>query len=237
MRLPIIFSIIAGLALSGVLYLTPRELPAQTDAAPEQTTVPFNLFALGGFGQFRVFNFDQSYTDRFGIPVPQPFRLALPINDALQLISDGAPDNGGFAKFTWAAGPEDDRRFVENMTVYAADWAQTPNQDVRLDAILAFIRDNVFAQATVAQGGGELVGWGRIEVNGLVAVQAMGTYTDPTWGPMLLRIVAYPNPGQGPSYFVTNNISLDMVPIVHVDQMRSSLGGQAVGSFAYLASQ
>ena len=244
MRLPIIFSILAGLALSGVLFFSAQGLPAQTESAQTEIEVEqpavaaadgFNLFALGVFGQFRVFNFDQSYTDQFGIAVPQPFRLALPINDALHLVSDGAPDNGAFARFTWAVGPDDDRRFVENVTVYAAEWAQTQNPDVRLDAIQAFIRDNVFAQATAGMGGGELAGWGRLEVNGLVAAQAMGTYTDPTWGPMLLRIVAYPNPGPGPSYFVMNHISLDMVPIVHLDQMRSSLGGQAVQSFGYLA--
>ncbi len=227
----------AALALGGGLALraqsgggTADPDPAQAAPSPE---ISFNLFALEGFGRFQVHDFDASYTEQFGIAVPAPFRLAVPLNDALELISDGKPDSG-FVKFTWVADAEGDRRFVENIAVYAADWGPGASPVERRAEVLALIRDRIFAQATAPHGGGDLKGWGEGEVGGLPAVQAAGTYTDATWGPMLLRIVAVPNPNPGPSYFMLNNISLAMVPVVHLDQMRSTLGGQAITTFRYL---
>lgn len=205
-----------------------------TPAAPQEagTEPAFNLFALDGFGQFEIFDFNAAYTETFGIAVPTDFQLSLPLNDNLELISNGKPQSG-FVSFTWAAETGDERRFVENVTVYAADWPKLSGPQERQAEVLALIRDRVFAQATASSGGGTLAGWGGGEVGGLPAVQAAGTYDDPKWGPMLIRIVAVPNPGDGPSYYLINNISLAMVPIVHLDQTRSSLGGQAISSFRY----
>ncbi len=254
LRLLALVLALAALSVAAALVFLPGPAPAQSqvqsevqsqgqtgDVSPGGGTPPeatFNLFALEGFGQVRRFMFDDSYTERFGIEVPAPFTLSLPINDALDLISDGAPDSG-FVRFTWVAGTGDDRRFVENLIVHAADWpgGEGGDGEDRMDAVEALIRDRVFAQATAQHGGGDLLAWGRGDIDGLPVVQAAGTYTDARWGPMLLRIVAMPNPGAGASYFVLNNISLDMVPIEHIDQTRSSLGGQTILSFRYLPEE
>lgn len=238
MRLTLALAAVAGLGICMISATGSVRAQEADDATTEHTadgTAQFNLFALDGFGQTRTFTFDASYTERFGLPVPHPFRMSFPLNDALDFVADGAPDSG-FAKFTWAAGEGDARSFVENLVIHSADWPQGDPAE-RTAAIQALIRDNVFARATASHGGGQLLGWGEGTINGLQVVQAAGTYTDAEWGPMLLRIVAYPNPGDGPSYFMLNNISLAMVPVVHLDQTRSTLGGQALLSFTYLPQE
>lgn len=225
-----------ALVLAGLVVLNAPTTVAQTDLATSEATGPstsFNLFALDGFGSFRIFDFNADYTARFGIPVPTPFRLSLPQNDNLELISDGAPDSG-FASFTWVANVDGQRTFVENIRVFSAEWPLSDNIESREADILALIRDRIFARATAQFGGGQLVGWGGGDIGGTRALQAAGTYVDPTWGPMVLRIVAIPNTRDATSYFLMNSVSVDMVPIVHIDQLRSTLGGQTILSFRYL---
>jgi len=217
-------------------------LPVATSAQQDSGTFEFNLFSMEGFERSRVYNFDAGYTERFGIEVPVPFTISRPIVSELNVISDGAPDKG-FVKFTYVAGPDDapvdERVFVESFEVYEMNVPMMSASDdpmtERLNGIGPLMYGQVFQQATAPHSNGEMLGWQRSEINGLEVIDVIGTFTHQIWGPMFLRIVAFPNPNGAQSYFVINNISLNMVPISDVSQLPETIGGRIFESFAYLS--
>ncbi|MBL4813497.1 MAG: hypothetical protein JKX69_14350 [Rhodobacteraceae bacterium] len=205
-------------------------------AASAQEAAEFNLFDLGSIPARRVFVFDAAFTEQFDIAVPAPFRVALPRDDRINLISDGAPENG-FVKFTYTYDTEDGPALIENITIHAAEWelpeGSVDPMEALLEGIAPLMYEQVFNQATAPHGGGEMLGWRQAQVNGLQIIDVIGRYEDAIWGPMLLRITAIPNPGGGASYFMLNNIRYGAVPIDDLSLLGQTLGGQMIASFNY----
>ncbi len=73
-----------------------------TTALHAESSFKFNLFEFEGAYVQRIFNFDEEYASKYGITVPIPFSISVPIRSDVKMIADGKPDDGGFAKFTFA---------------------------------------------------------------------------------------------------------------------------------------
>ena len=195
----------------------------------------FNLFDLEGAATNRVFLFDDGYTEDYGIEVPVPFSLAVPNQDGVELIADGQPDGGAFARFTFVTG--DPRQFVENIQVVTAtipmpEEAEDP-QAARVEMSAALLRDRVFPVAVQDFEGGEILAIEAYEFDGYVGVQLIGRYTDPEIGPMLLRLAAHPNPEAPASYVTVANINLTLVPVTDGETLRRSLSSRVANSLAF----
>lgn len=200
-------------------------------------SVEFNLFNLEGVSSNRVFLFDDGYTQQYGIDVPVPFSLSVPDRDQIDLIADGQPDGGAFVKFTFATG--EPRQFVENIQVVTAtipmvEEAEDP-QATRLQLSANLLQERVFPVAVQGFENAEILAIEAFEFEGYVGVHLVGTYTDPTIGPMLLRLTAHPNPTRPESYLTVANINLALVPVTDGDTLRRSLSSQVANSLTFLA--
>ena len=58
-------------------------VPAEAQTASAEGTFSFNLFDFAGVTLSDVYTFDDSYTERFGIEVPVPFRVDVPRRDGV----------------------------------------------------------------------------------------------------------------------------------------------------------
>lgn len=199
--------------------------------ATAQSSVRFNLFSLEGAYVSRVFNFDAGYSEKYGIPVPAPFGLKIPIHKDIKLIADGQPD-GGFVKFTFATQGEP-RKFIENFHVIDMTIGMAEDQAVRINTLAQLIEKKALPMAVKGFSDVKLVGMRQTQVNGIAAVELVATYTDPSIGPMVLQIVGLLNQNAPESYLVLHNLSLAMAPLSGVDQLPDSLGGRVLASFSY----
>jgi hypothetical protein len=216
------------LILAGVLAVPAQ---SQTGTSP----VAFNLLAYEGGYSARIFTFDQTYSETYGVPVPIPFEIQMPIRDDVDMIADGKPD-GGFVKFTFATQDEPPR-FIENVHILTASLPRFPAAynppRARLENISEFLAQAVFPQATAGFQNPQINSVRAIDVNGITAIEVAGNYLDAENGPMVLRIVALPHPLQDESTVIFNHISNTLVPIAGVDQLPLTLGGRAISSFVY----
>lgn len=214
-------------------------LVALTGTAQAQVSgsVEFNLFEMEGASANRIFLFDQGYEDQNDIPVPTPFSLAVPMQDQIELIADGQPDGGAFARFTFATG--DPRVFVENIQIITATLPFLPEQDdpdsARLDMSVAVLRDRIFPVAVQGFDDPEILAIEIYDFDGYSGVHLIGRYTDPAIGPMLLRLTAHPNPDQPQSYLTVANINLALVPVTDGETLRASLSSRVANSLNYLS--
>ncbi|MBF9035153.1 hypothetical protein HKCCE2091_12980 [Rhodobacterales bacterium HKCCE2091] len=217
-----------------LLALALAGLPA---AAPAQeASVEFNLFELEGFTRARIFEFDEDYTEQFGIDVPVPFQVSIPIDDSIELISDGRPDGGAFVKFTFATA-EENRRFVENIQIVDATFpipegVEDP-EGQRIMIAARLLQEQVFPQAVQGFSDPEVLALERFEVGEIVGARLVGSYVDPTIGPMLLHLVALPHPRQAESYVAVANINLTLVPVTTPESLTGALTSRVLGSFTY----
>lgn len=199
-------------------------------------SITFNLLSYEGVYLNRIFRFDAGYTEKYGIPVPVPFVLEVPIRQDVELIADGRP-SGGLVKFTFATKDTEPRAFIENFHVVGAVFprqgegteAQTARQEIAARALI----NSAFPAAIKGFSQAKILTNRAIEVNGIAAVEVIGTYQDPANGPMVLRLVALPHPDRDESYFVIHNISQTLVPITGPEQMPQTLGGRVLNSFTY----
>lgn len=219
------------LRILAMILILPTAASAQSDGA----TVAFNLLTLEGVTVDRVFTFDAAYTEKFGIPVPAPFRVEIPIHDEVELIADGKPD-GGFVKFTFATR-EQTRRFIENfhvvdMTIGMSADAADPLA-ARLQTLAQVVEKQALPMATQGFSDVRMIGIRRNDFNGVPSVELVATYTDPSVGPMVLQLAGLLNPDAPESYLVVHNLSLTTVPMASLDELPQSLGGRVLASFEY----
>lgn len=199
-------------------------------------SVEFNLFELEGASANRVFLFDQVYADQYGIDVPTPFTVAVPIQDRIEMIPDGQPDGGAFVRFTFTTG--DPRQFVENIQIVTATLPFQPEANdpdaARLDLSVAVLRDRIFPAAVQGYEDAQVLAIEIFEFEGYTGVHLIGRYTDPAIGPMLLRLTAHPNPDRPESYLTVAYINLALVPVSDGETLRASLSSRVANSLTYL---
>lgn len=206
-------------------------------AAHAQTSgsVEFNLFELEGAATNRVFLFDDAYSDQYGVEVPVAFSLAVPNQDGVELIADGQPDGGAFARFTFVTG--DPRQFVENVQIVTATIPMLEEEEdpeaARIQMSAALLRDRVFPVAVQDFENDEILAIEAYDFEGYLGVHLVGRYTDPAIGPMLLRLTAHPNPDRAESYVTVANINLALVPVTDGETLRQSLSTRTANSLAY----
>ncbi len=202
-----------------------------------QATIDFNLFEIEGFEASKVFKFDASYTEKFGIPVAVPFQINVPINRQIELIADGKPAGGGLAKFTFATKDEP-RTFIENIQIVSATIPLMTDQDdpaaARVQVAVGLLTDQVFPAAVQGFQNAKILTVEEISMGGVHAVHLIGTYDDPTIGAMLLRLVAMPHPSNEQSYVTISNINLALVPVMDGPTLAASLSGRVMSSWTYL---
>lgn len=209
--------------------------PAKAQEAG-QGQIAFNLFSYEGAYLNRIFRFDAEYTAKYGIPVPVPFAVEIPVRQDVALIADGKPA-GGLVKFTFATKPEETREFIENFHVVDAVFPLlgegTEATHARHQRAAQALVQSAFPAAVKGYREAKILKTGVININGLAAVEVIGTYIDPGIGPMALQLVALPHPQQGQSYFVIRNINRSLVPMSGPEQLPETLGGKTLGSFRY----
>lgn len=204
-----------------------------------QSTAPsveFNLFSYQGAYLNKVFTFDEAYTEKYGIPVPVPFQVQIPIRDDIELIADGKPA-GGIVKFTFATKDAAGRKFVENVHIIDATFpiptgVENPVQ-ARLQETGRALVQSGLPSALKGFADVKLIGTRETLINGIPAVELVATYTDPSTGPMALQMMGLPHPDRAESYFVLHNINRSLVPITGPDMLPETLGGRVLASFTY----
>ncbi len=218
---------LATLGLSGAA------LAQDTDPAP------FNLFELDGAYANRIFLFDEVYTEEHGIDVPVPFSVSVPAQDPVELIADGEPGGGGFAKFTFAVG--DPREFVESVLIVPTplpmgpEDAEDPDR-ARVETASAVLRDVIFPQVSSGLAGAEMLALEAYPFDGYMGAHLIARYTDDELGPMLMRLTAHPNPAGEQSYVTISAINLSMVPVTNGETLLQSLSTRVANSLTYRSS-
>jgi len=214
-------------------------LAGLTGAALAQSAsaqIEFNLFEFDGLYVERAFNFDESYTEQFGIDVPVPFSVAVPDRDGVVLIADGQPDGGAFVKFTFATEAEP-RQFLENLQVVPAivslaETAQDPTL-TRVQIAARALQEQVFPQAVAGFDDPQILAIEQIDFGDVTGVHLVGTYTDPAIGPMLVRLTMMLHPDRPEGYFTISNINLSLVPVNDGETLAASLTGRVLNSWVY----
>lgn len=209
---------------------------AQGASAQVSGSVEFNLFELEGAVSNRVFLFDEGYEEQYGVEVPVPFSISVPNQQEVELIADGQPEGGAFARFTFVTG--DPRQFVENIQIVTATIPFLPEaaepDRARVESAAWLLREQAFPVAVQGHQGGEILAVEIYEFNGHLGAQLIGRYTDADLGPMLLRLTAHPNPNGAASYITVANINLSLVPVVDGETLRQTLSGRVGNSLTYL---
>lgn len=215
--------------------------PAAAQTASAEGEFSFNLFEFSGVTLSDVYTFDESYTERFGIAVPVPFRLDVPRRDGVGVIADGRPDGGGFVRFTFYTETDaGERVFLENIQVVTATIPLLPEAqdpaEARIGTMIDLVQNIVYPRAVEGFVSPEILALEEIPLGADVpnAVQLIGRYVDPPLGEMLLRIVAMPHPAQAESYVTISNIRLAMVPVNDGETLRQSMTGRVMESWDYL---
>lgn len=207
----------------------------------------FNLFEVEGARVATIFDFDDGYTREFGIPVPVPFSIQVPVVDGVARIADGRPAGGAFVKFTFAAlrdpaapDSEENRVFLENIQIVTAtipvpEGAADPAA-ARLQLAAQLLREQAFPQAVAGFQQAEILALEAItfgpdgEVPG---VQLVGRYVDPSIGPMLVRLTAMLHPGRPESYVTISNVNLALAPVSDGETLARTLTGRILNSWTY----
>lgn len=207
-------------------------------AVSQETTgsIDFNLFEFEGLYTGQNFNFDEDYTERFGIPVVVPFSIVVPNRDGVVLIADGRPDGGAFVKFTFATDT-DPRQLLENIQVVSAsipmaEGAEDPMQ-TRLQIAANALREQIFPQAVAGYEDPQILAIEQINFGDVVGVHLVGTYADPSIGPMAVRLTMMLHPDHPESYFTIANINLTLVPVNDGETLAASLTGRILDSWVY----
>jgi hypothetical protein len=214
-------------------------LVGMTGAALAQSAsaqIDFNLFEFEGLYLEQAFNFDDTYTERFGIDVPVPFSVSVPNRDGVVLIADGAPDGGAFVKFTFATDTEP-RQFLENIQVVTASIPMAEEAEdpatARIQIAARALQEQVFPQAVEGFDEPQILAIEQINFGDVVGVHLVGTYGDPAIGPMVVRLTMMLNPDAPESYFTISNINATLVPVVDGETLAASLTGRVLNSWVY----
>lgn len=198
--------------------------------------IDFNLFEFDGLYVGQAFDFDDSYTERFGIEVPVPFSVSVPNRDGVVLIADGAPDGGAFVKFTFATDTEP-RQFLENIQIVTASIPMAEDAEdpamTRIQISARVLQEQVFPQAVAGFDNPQILAIEQINFGDVVAVHLVGTYGDPGIGPMMVRLTMMLNPDGPESYFTISNINTTLVPVVDGETLAASMTGRVLNSWAY----
>lgn len=198
--------------------------------------IDFNLFEFDGLYVERAFDFDDSYTERFGVEVPVPFSVAVPERDGVALIADGQPDGGAFVKFTFATDAEP-RRFLENIQVVTASVPMAENTEdpetTRIQIAARALQEQVFPRAVAGFDDPRILAIEQIDFGDVTGVHLVGTYGDPAIGPMMVRLTMMLHPDRPEGYFTISNINLSLVPVTDGDTLAATMTGRLLNSWVY----
>lgn len=214
-------------------------LLGMTGAALAQSAsaqIEFNLFEFDGLYVERAYNFDDSYTERFGIDVSVPFSVSVPDRDGVELIADGQPDGGAFVKFTFATDTEP-RQFLENIQVVTASvpMAETAEDPAltRIQIAARALQEQIFPQAVAGFDDPQILAIEQIDFGDVTGVHLVGTYGDPAVGPMMVRLTMMLHPDRPEGYFTISNINLSLVPVSDGETLAATLTGRVLNSWVY----
>ena len=214
-------------------------LLGMTGAALAQSAsaqIEFNLFEFDGLYVERAYNFDDSYTERFGIDVSVPFSVSVPDRDGVELIADGQPDGGAFVKFTFATDT-DPRQFLENIQVVTASvpMAETAEDPAltRIQIAARALQEQIFPQAVAGFDDPQILAIEQIDFGDVTGVHLVGTYGDPAVGPMMVRLTMMLHPDRPEGYFTISNINLSLVPVSDGETLAATLTGRVLNSWVY----
>mgnify|MGYP000144408327 CR=1 FL=1 len=202
-----------------------------------ESSFKFNLFEFEGAYVQRVFNFDEAYTSKYGIPVPTPFSISVPIRSDVKMIADGKPDDGGFAKFTFAVEDQGNLILLENIKIVKATVpiptdAENP-EAVRIQIAAKLLQEQAFPSAVKGFQSPEILALEKYEFDNSRGVQLIGRYVDPSIGPMLLRLTINLNPDHPVSYLTVANMNLSLVPVSNGDTLRQTITARVANGLKY----
>lgn len=217
-------------------------LAMNSSAATAQQTAPtfkFSLFEVEGFTISKTISLDADFTAaNAGLEIPAPFKIAIPEQSGITpLYNVGDGSNGEILKISFTTGdretPMSERKLVENIRFVTMS-LPLKDQTQRLDNLADLIQNQIFAMATQGYQNIQYVGAKTSTFGGLVVLEAVGQYIDPSIGLMLVHIVGYPNPNDANSVFAVSNIVADMFELSSYDDLAFTGGGRTLSSFEYL---
>jgi hypothetical protein len=236
MKLPVAASVLSTfLILCGL----PVPLAAQTVSAEGNLT--FNYFSVEGFSVSDTYTIDEEVTERSGVEIGAPFRIAVPRRSQID-ANPVIPDSGGVFAVTFFAANEDGTRgpFLENIQFGNATLPLMTEADdpfaARMGAAARLLETDVFRMVSAGFDGAEMLVLERVEdppVPG--TVHMVSSFSDPDNGMRLLsRATVLPHPDQEASYFVTTLINLDLVPANDLETLLATMSGRVLDSFEYV---
>ncbi|MFN4172501.1 MAG: hypothetical protein ACK4GW_12190 [Pseudorhodobacter sp.] len=213
-------------------------LPVAGQTASGDASVRFNLLTYEGLVVSDIFVFDQAYAEKHGAPVPAPFALKVPKDPSILRIADARPDGGALVKFTFGLEQDGHRTFLENLQIASATLPFYADREdpaeTRIRAAVHLARDQIFPRAVAGFDAPKVLAVEQVVLGSVPdAVHLIASYTDPSVGPMLLRIVVLPHPRQEASLFVVSNINLTLVPVTDGATLARSLTGRVLASWDY----
>ncbi len=208
-----------------------------TTALHAESSFKFNLFEFEGAYVQRIFNFDEEYASKYGITVPIPFSISVPIRSDVKMIADGKPDDGGFAKFTFAVEDDGNLVFLENIKLVSATIPIPADVDdpeaVRMQIAAKLLREQAFPSAVKGFQNPEILALEKYEFDNSRGVQLIGLYVDPSIGSMLLRMTINLNPKHPVSYLTVANTNLSLVPVSNGDTLRQTITARVANGLTY----
>jgi len=213
-------------------------------AQQNEATIRFNLFEMQGASVQTIFNFDAGYAEKTGVPVSTPFSLSVPKHNDIKRIADGKPDGGAFVKFTFAVqgpakadGSASGLVFLENIQVIPATIPINAEADdphnARVKVAADLLRNKALPSAVQGFKDVEILAIEEYAFKDYPGVHLIARYTDPSLGPMMLRLTANLNPTQGAGYVTIANINLTLAPVSGGETLLKTLSAQVANSLVY----
>lgn len=174
---------------------------------------------------------NDSYTQKWGGDVTAPFQLQIPVSSGVSPLYH--PPEAGFDTLIRISFVTADQQLVENIRFTPMILSMGPIEK-QMQTIADLLRDQVFPTFTDGYADVRLVGTRSTKINIYDAVELVGSYTDPEFGLMYLRIVGIINPQSDHTVFAIANVVDAQVKLTNPDQYAQTRGGIVLSNFQFL---
>lgn len=174
---------------------------------------------------------NDSYTQKWGGNAPAPFQLQVPIlDDASPLYH---PPEEGFDTLLRVSFVTDDQQLIENIRFTPMILSMGPLEQ-QLQTMADLLRDEVFPTFTNGYANIRYVGTRSTKIHSYDAVELVGSYIDPDFGLMYLRIVGIINPDSEHTVFAIANVVDEKIRLTSPEQYAQTRGGIMLEHFQFL---
>ena len=205
------------------------------DTQPE---IKFNFFEVNNLVISDNYTFGKDYGEKYGIPIPAPFRLKVPRQDNVTpLFETGTEPNGMIIKINFATGnadtPNQERQLIENLQ-FIPMTLPMDELEARMQNLTVLMVNQAFPQVTANREQVEYIGARRAKIGDVDVIDAVGSYVDADLGLMYVRITGFAHPTQPESVYSVVNLVAKRYDITNLDQLFQTGSGKTISSFEYI---